>query len=81
MEFSHFTIVKMVATKLGRVGRLDAGLQQDPLVQTFWNIHNMDIKHQLESVTKSKKYFYIFNKKQKNNNNNKKNIQFTIEIA
>ena len=46
IEFSHFTIVQMVATKLDRVGRLDAGLQQDPLVQTFWSINNIDIKHQ-----------------------------------
>ena len=46
--FSLFPIVKMNANyaEICRVGNLEADFQQVPLVQFFWNFHNVIVKHQ-----------------------------------
>ena len=42
--------------EIGRLGKLEAGFQQVPLVQTFWNFHFFFlIEHLIELIKKSKK--------------------------
>ena len=33
-------------SKMDRVGSMDAGFQQVPLVQNFWKFHSIDMEHQ-----------------------------------
>ena len=58
---------------IDRVGSLDAGFQQVPLVQKFWNFHYMVIEHRFFKISEEKQNIFpefFFPK-----------IQFTIEIA
>ena len=59
--------------KLERVDRLAANFQQAPLVQNFWNFHNIVIEHQKIKISEEKEKLF-FNKK------NPK-IKFTMETA
>ena len=55
--------------KVDRVGSLDAGFQQVPLVQNFWNFHNILMEHQSfkisEKTHKKNKHSKIKKKKNK----------------
>ena len=60
--------------KINRVDSLDAGCQQIPCFQNFWNFHNVVMEHQLFKISEKKSKKYFFNK-------TFPKIQFTIEIA
>ena len=32
--------------EIGRVDKIEAGFQQGPLVQIFWNVHTIVMEHQ-----------------------------------
>ena len=54
--FSLFPVVKLNANyaEICRVDNLEADFQQVPLVQFFWNFHNIVVKHQLFKFSKEK---------------------------
>ena len=51
---SIFPLVKMAAdyAKIDRVASLDASFQQVPLLQNFWNFHNIVMKQQSFKISK-----------------------------
>ena len=52
-KITFLSIVKVAAKYaiIDRVGSLDAGFQQIPLVQNFWNFHDIVMEHQKFEIT------------------------------
>ena len=60
--------------KIDRVGSLDAGFQQVPLVQNSWNFHNIVLEHPSFKIWKKQKKQKKNKTKQNKKQKTKKNI-------
>ena len=72
--FSFFLILKMAAiyAEIGRVGKLEAGFQQVPIVQNFCNFHIVMVHHGFKIHKEKQKMF---------SNKTILTIKFTTEIV
>ena len=43
-----------MAANYAKISKVDAGFQQVPLLQNFWNVNNIVMEHQLFKITEEK---------------------------